>query len=233
MRIERLKLYHYPASRSARVLWALHEVADAPFDVEILDLYRGDQYADAYLARNPNHTAPALDIVWSDGAQKTLVESAAIVAFLGDAFPGKGVAPPADASIERADYMQMLVFAAASIDMALWQIRVQEHVLSADQRDEATIARYRRKMADEIEPQLLARLSSGGFICGPAFTLADCVVGHAVTWARGYGLAQDEAFRAYLSRCAKRPAFVKAFADARAFKLAPPDDSALRAKFTG
>ncbi len=34
MRIDRLKLYHYPASRSARVKWALHEVVGDDFEVE-------------------------------------------------------------------------------------------------------------------------------------------------------------------------------------------------------
>ena len=233
MRITNLRLHHFAGSRSARVLWALHEVSEAPFDVVPVDLYSGDQYKDEFLRLNPNHAVPALDVAWSDGTRRTIVESAAIVAFLGDAFPDKGLAPPPGPSPARADYLQMLVFAAAHIDMALWQIRVQEHVLGPDERDEATIARYRRKMREEMEPQLLARIGAGGFVCGPAFTLADCVVGHIVTWARGYGLAQQDEFRAYLSRLSKRRAFLKAFADAREFTLAPPENSALRAKFTG
>ena len=33
MNIQRLKLYHYPASRSARVKWMLHEVVGDAFEV--------------------------------------------------------------------------------------------------------------------------------------------------------------------------------------------------------
>ena len=34
METPKLKLYHYPATRSARVKWMLHEVLDDDFEVE-------------------------------------------------------------------------------------------------------------------------------------------------------------------------------------------------------
>ncbi|MBY0423457.1 MAG: glutathione S-transferase family protein [Parvularculaceae bacterium] len=233
MTITGFTLHHFPASRSARVLWALYETTEAPVDIETVDLYGGALFRPAFRALNPNHAVPTLEIRRADGSRQVMIESGAIVAFLGDAYPEKHLAPPPGDSAARADYMQMLFFTAAHVDMSLWQIRVHEHLLPEAEKDEATIARYRAKMREEIEPQLLARLASGGYACGDDFTLADCLLAHAVTWARGYGLAQDDGFRAYLSRCSKRPAFLKAFADARAFKLAPADDSAVKAHFSG
>ena len=38
MNFTRLKLYHYPATRSARVKWLLHELLDDDFDVEVVPL---------------------------------------------------------------------------------------------------------------------------------------------------------------------------------------------------
>ncbi len=233
MRIERFKLYHYPATRSARALWALYETTDRPVEIETVDLYGGAQYSSDYVAKNPNHNVPALDIFWSDGRMTSMVESAAIAAFLGDAYPEKQLAPPSAATPERADYQKMLFLAAAQIDMTLWQIRMHEHILPKAESSPALIARYRRKFEAEGAPQILERIAQGGFICGEAFTLADCVYGHIVTWARGYGLAQDDAFRGYLSRLSKRPAFLKAFADARQFNLQPPENSAMQQRFTG
>lgn len=233
MHIDALKLYHFPATRSARALWALYETADCPIAVEKIDLYAGAQFAEGYRAKNPNHNVPALDISWADGTSQTIVESGAIAIFLGDAFPESGLAPPPGPSPARADYLQMIAFVGAQVDMSLWQVRVHEHILPDTERDAETIARYRRKMRDEIEPQLARRLAGGGFICGDAFSLADCMAAHAVSWARGYGLAQDEVFRAYLSRCAKRRAFLKAFADARDFSLAPPKGPAPHGVFPG
>ena len=231
--ISKLKLFHYPATRSARVKWILHETVGDGFETVATDLYAGVQYTDAFLAKNPNHNVPVLDIEFNDGRTMTMLESAAMVAFLADAYPDNNLAPTPGDSRERADYLQMLQFGAVTIDMMLWQIRIHEHVLPRAERDERTAHRYRQKFIAEIEPQLAARLESGGFICGETFTAADCVIGHDVTWARGYGLCQDELFRAYLSRVSKRPAFRAAFADAGSFNPQPPKPPGGKVSFNG
>lgn len=97
----------------------------------------------------------------------------------------------------------------------------------------STVARYRRKFTSEIEPQLSRRLERTPYICGESFTAADCVVGHSVFWARGYGLCKDDVFRTYISRPSKRPAFVAAFADTREFTAEVSSEKALVGKFTG
>ena len=223
MDIAALKLYHFPATRSARALWALHETVGEDFEVEPLDLYRGAQYREVYRRINPNHNVPLLEVRLADGSVHHMLESVAMVEWLVDAFPDKALAPPPGLSLARADYLQMLHFGGTWMDMMLWQIRVHEHILPSAQADPHTIERYRAKFGDEVEPQLAARLTRTAFICGEAFCGADIVIGHDVTWARGYGLCQDEVFRSYLSRLAKRPAFRKAFADARDFDPALPD----------
>ncbi|MEO1250774.1 MAG: glutathione S-transferase family protein [Pseudomonadota bacterium] len=214
-------LYHYPATRSARVRWALYETVGDDFETRRVDLYAGEQYGADHLARNPNHNVPVLEIEWDDGARTTMLESTAMVSFLADAFPDKGLAP-APLSKERADYQQMLQFAGTTMDMMLWQIRIHEHVLPADECDRRTVERYRAKFETEVEPQLAARLERHPFACGDDFTAADCVLGHSVSWARGYGLCQDKVFRRYISTLAQRPAFRKAFDDVGEFKPEPP-----------
>lgn len=233
MSIQRLKLYHFPASRSARVKWALHEVVGEDFEVERVALYEGAGFTPEFLAINPNHNVPVLEITWSDGPPQFMLESVAIVAFLADAYPEAQLAPPPGPSRERADYLQMLHFGGTALDLCLWQIRIHEHVLPASERDPRTVARYRKKVAEEIAPQLRARLERGAFICGDTFTAADCVVGHSVTWARGYGLCRDDTFKAYIARLAQRPAFAAAFADAREFRAEVPQDRGLATLFTG
>jgi glutathione S-transferase len=231
--IQHLKLHHYPASRSARAKWALHEVAGDAFEVERVALYDGAQYDESFLQLNPNHAVPVLEVTWGDGRVQRLLESAAIVEFLADAYPDKGLAPPPGASPARADYLQMLHFGSTWVDMMLWQVRVHEDVLPEAARDPRTVARYRHKFSTEVEPQLARRLASTPYICGETFTAADCIVAHDVVWARGYGLCQDELFRQYLSRVSKRPAFAQAFADAREFTRAVPQDKPLASRFTG
>jgi len=234
METPRFKLYHYPATRSARVKWMLHEVLDDDFELEIVPVYEGKQYEPEYLSKNPNHNVPTLEIRMPDGRSMHMIESGAMVAFLADAFPEKQFAPaPSPLSLERADYLQMLHFGASWMDMMLWQVRVHEHLLPKKQQDPRTIQRYREKFTNEAEPQLIQRFERHPFICGDAFTAADCVMGHTVIWARGYGLCRDEIFRSYISRLSKRPAFVKAFADVAGFQIEAPEGSELLERFTG
>ena len=122
-----------------------------------------------------------------------------MVEFLADAYPQKGLAPPPGASMARADYLQMLHFGSTWMDMMLWQVRAHEHMLPTTERDARTVARYRKKLATEVEPQLAARLEASPDICGETFTAADCVVAHSVVWARGYGMCRSEVFKRYLS----------------------------------
>jgi glutathione S-transferase len=221
--IRSVKLYHYPATRSARVKWVLHETVGDAFTLELLDLYAGAQYEPDYLEKNPNHNVPLLEIEFEDGQTFLMRESAAMVAYFADAYPEKNIAPRPGGSRARADYLQMLHFGATTMDMMLWQVRIHEHVLPRAERDERTAARYRAKFVSEVEPQLAERLQAHAFICGEAFTAADCVIGHDVAWARGYGMCQDDLFKAYLSRLSKRRAFISAFADARGFNPQPPE----------
>jgi glutathione S-transferase len=228
-----LKLYHFNASRSARAKWMLHEVVGEAFETVDVALYDGEQYEPGFLALNPNHNVPVLEITWDNWRVQRVLESGAIVAFLADAYPEKGLAPAPGPSPERADYLQMLHFGSTWMDMMLWQVRIHEHVLPRDEHDPRTIERYRRKFASEAEPQIAARLELHPFICGETFTAADCVMGHTVMWARGYGLCQMPVFKRYLSTLSKRPAFAAAFADAHRFSPEVPKARGLVGRFTG
>jgi hypothetical protein len=91
--VKRLKLYHSPAVRSARVKWLLHELMDDDFDVEVVALLDADQYRDEFLRMNPNHAVPVLEITMENGEVLHMIESGAMVALLADTFPDKKLAP--------------------------------------------------------------------------------------------------------------------------------------------
>jgi len=185
----RFKLYHYPATRSVRVKWLLHELVGDDFDIEVIPLYEAAQYEPDYIEKNPNHGVPTLKITLAGGEYMYMIESAAIIVYLADAFPGKGLAPRAmDSSLRRADYLQVIHFAGSWMDMMLWQIRCHTHLLPESERDPRTVARYKSKFANEVEPQLRTRLDKAPYMCGENFSAADCIMGHCVRWARGYGL---------------------------------------------
>ena len=233
-RAKRLKLYHSPAVRSARVKWLLHELVGDDFDVETVALSNAEQYREEFLAINPNHAVPVLEIAMADGQPFHMIESGAMVALLADTFPEKNLAPmPHIITADRADYLQMLHFGATTMDMMLWQIRIHEDLLSASERDDRTIRRYRRKFEAEVEPQLKQRLARMPFICGAAFSAADCVIGYNVLWARAFELCSAPLFGEYVARLSARSAFKSAFSDRQKFTRLLPEDSSLRTKFTG
>jgi glutathione S-transferase len=233
MQRAKFKLYHDAVLRSVRVKWLLHELVGDDFEVEYVDTYRAEQYSARYLAINPNHAVPVLKITLESGESMHMVESAAMVALLADAFPEKGLAPaPAGFSLARADYLQVL-HSGASIDMMLWQIRIHEHVLPDGEKDIRTVNRYRNKFATEMEPQLRSRLERAPFICGDRFSAADCIIAHCVLWARAYELCLGEPFDRYLGSLAERPAYRSAFSDAHRFVHEVPKDSPVVAMFTG
>lgn len=215
--ITALTLHHYPLSRSVRVKWLLHELLGDDFTTNRVPLMQGGQFSAEFLAKNPNHGVPVLDVTYEDGNTQSIFESGAILIWLADAYADKGFAPTPDDLIARADYLQAIQLGASWMDMMLWQIRLNEDLLPKSVRSASLAAFNRDKIKNEIEPQLAAKLSSHDYICGDTFTAADCMTGHNVGWARAYGLCQDDVFSRYRSRLSKRAAFAKAYADGETF----------------
>jgi glutathione S-transferase len=233
MEVDKLVLHHYPATRSVRVRWMLHETVGDDFDLKRVDLYGGEQFGPDYLALNPNHNVPLLEIRWRSGEVQPMLESAAIVEWLAEQFPEKRLAPPASDARARTEYLQYLHFGATWMDMMLWQIRAHRHILPPSEADPRTIARYENKFRTECEPQIAARLERGDYMLGSGFSAVDVIMGHIVFWATGYGLCRDGAFRAYLERLMTRPALQKSLDDLAGFELEPAQDAVVRQRFSG
>src|SRR6516225_11637749 len=98
-----LVLYTNPMSRGRIARWMLEEVGQ-PYEVEVLE-YGTSMKAPAYLAVNPMGKVPALR-----HGEAIVTEVAAICAYLADAFPQAGLAPPL-ADPRRAAYFRWLFFA--------------------------------------------------------------------------------------------------------------------------
>ena len=84
---DELTFYTHPMSRGRVVRWMLEEIGQ-PYRTELLD-YDTTMKAPAYLAINPMGKVPAIR-----HGETVVTESAAIYAYLADAFPQTGLAPP-------------------------------------------------------------------------------------------------------------------------------------------
>ena len=76
-----MKLYYHPVSTTSRPVVLFAAESGIPLDLQIVDLFTGEQYQSAYSAINPSHQVPVLE----DGDFR-LTESSAILKYLADRF---------------------------------------------------------------------------------------------------------------------------------------------------
>jgi glutathione S-transferase len=194
---EDLILYTHPMSRGRIARWMLEEIG-APYDVQILD-YAGAMKSPAYLAINPMGKVPALV-----HGEAVVTETAAICAYLADAFPEAGLAPPANSQL-RAPYYRWLFFAAGPLEAA-----------STNKALGVEAAPDRKRMLgygslEDVLDTLETTLSGGRYLLGDHFTAADIYLGSGLGWGMQFGTVEKRpAFEDYCELVSQRPAAVKA-----------------------
>lgn len=191
-----LVFYTNPMSRGRIARWMLEEIG-VPYRTELLDFGASGMKSPAYLAINPMGKVPA---IVHDGTVVT--ECAAICAYLADAFPQVGLAPP---TADRADYYRWMFFAAGPLEAA-----VTMQSLGVDvPEDRKAMVGFGSMQA--VLTTLDALLSTRDYVIGDRFTAADVYVGSQLRWGMGFGtIAATPAFTAYSDRLGQRPALLRA-----------------------
>jgi glutathione S-transferase len=83
-----LTLYHFPSSVCAAKVRLVLEEKELEWDSQIIEILKGEQFQDWYVALNPNAVVPTLV---HDG--QAICESAVICEYLDDAFPAHALRP--------------------------------------------------------------------------------------------------------------------------------------------
>lgn len=192
-----LTLYTNPMSRGRIARWMLEEVG-AEYETVYLS-YAGTMKGEAFLAINPMGKVPAIR-----HGDAVVTECAAICAYLADAFPEAGLAPPLD---QRGAYYRWLFFAAGPVEAA-----VTNRALGVDvPGDKKMMAGYGD--FELMRDTLIRAVSGPGFVCGEQFTAADVYVGAQVGWGLQFGsIPGSPELEAYRDRCYSRPAWERATA---------------------
>ena len=131
-----------------------------------------------------------------------ITEAAAIIAWLADAYPAAGLAPPVG-SVERGAWYRWLFFGGSCFEPAM-----------ADEMfKRAPVA---RKSAigwgsfDEVIDTVEAGLQPGPWLLGERFSAADVYIGAELSWAGQFGakrIKESKAIGEYVARCRQRPAY--------------------------
>jgi len=188
--------FHSPHSRSG-ITRSLLEELNAPYDLVVLDLQRGEQRTSDYLAINPMGKVPA---VRHHGV--LITEQPAVMLYLADAFPDAGLAPTKDDPL-RGAYLRWMVFYGSCFEPALLDRSLE--------RAPAPQMACGYGDYDSVLNTLTAQLERGPWLLGERFTAADVLWGGALKWALMFKLVPDmEVLRGYAERVAARPAMRRA-----------------------
>ena len=192
-----LTFYTHPQSRGRIIRWMLEETG-ADYDVEVMG-YGNSMKGPDYLAINPMGKVPAIkhgDVV--------VTETAAICAYLADAFPDANLAPPLSSRL-RGTYFRWLFFAAGPVEAAITNRSLKVEVSEEQQR----FVGYGN--FDTAITNLENALKPGPYICGDQFTAADLYVGSQIGYGMMFGsMEKTPLFEAYFARLQARPAAARA-----------------------
>lgn len=194
---EELVFYTNPMSRGRIVRWMLEEVG-RPYQTHVLN-YAEEMKSPAYLAVNPMGKVPALV-----HGETVVTECAAICAYLADAFPEAGLAPP-HGDRARGPYYRWMFFAAGPLEAALGD----KALGVAPTPDQQRMVGYGSfaQVLDALELAVQGR----EHIAGDRFSAADLYVGSHLIWGMGFGTIEKRpAFEAYVAGLKGRPAHLRA-----------------------
>jgi glutathione S-transferase len=194
---DELVLYTNPQSRGRIARWMLEETGQR-YTTEVLD-YGTTMKAPAYLAINPMGKVPALR-----HGDAVVTETAAICAYLADAFPDANLAPPPGDRL-RGPYYRWLFFTAGPIEAAVSNKALgfvvppeRERMMGYGNMALATSA-------------LEAALERSEYLAGDSFTAADLYVGSGLGFGMMFGTIEKRpAFERYWNRISARPACKRA-----------------------
>ena len=195
-----MKLYGFPPTRSARVLWTLRELG-VDFELVTVDPMKGEHRQPPFLAVNPAGKLPA----FVDG-DLVLTESVAIVLYLAEKYPDQGLMPR---SLEaRAEVYRWLLFAATELEQPVWRIARHTVIYPPEKRLAAEVPIAREDFLD-MAAVMEEHLTGRQFLVGDTLTVADIVAAYTLDMAtvqQGQMLLDElPRLRAFLERLYARP----------------------------
>lgn len=191
-----LLLYSNPASRGRIARWMLEETGQ-PYRVTTVDY--GAMKAPSYLAINPMGKVPALQ-----HGETLVTETAAICAYLADAFPEAGLAPAVGDRL-RGPYLRWLFFAAGPIEAAVTNTALG--VVVPEGRDRMAGYGSLEAVLDTLEQAIGRR----DHLVGDRFTAADLYVGAQLMFGLMFKTIEARpVFARYVDGLVRRPAGIRA-----------------------
>lgn len=203
-----MKLYHFPRSRSARVLWAANELG-AKLDIIPVNLLEGEHRKAEYGVTHPHHKVPA----FADATRDLhMIESGAIAVWLQEIADTDNSLIPERGTAARGRYWEWLFYVNSTLDNIVIPAYLHSKILPEPARDEQVVTNNAEVWNTDAAPFVAKRLGDGTWACGGQFTIADVFLTYDLVLAMGLGwLEAHPALRAYVGRATAREGFKAAF----------------------
>jgi GST-like protein len=164
-----IRLYGSPTPNVLKVVMALEEIG-AQYEIQRVDVWRGEQFSESFVALNPNSKVPVIVDHDVAGAQpRAVFESGAILFYLaeksGRLLPHSGW--------NRYEVMQWLMFQMAGIGPMSGQFN--HFFMFAPAGNEYSRSRYATELK-RLYGVIDRRLARSAFIGGPEYSVADVAV---------------------------------------------------------
>ena len=160
-----ITLYHSPFSRAFTAYWMLEEIGVA-FDVQTVDIRKGEQKSAEYMKLNPAGKVPTL----TDG-EVVVSENPAIAIYLADRYSYGRLAPKID-DPQRGAYLKWMVFSTAVLDPVA---TLHERKIDLPGYD------FSFGTFDDAVSVLIGAFSTSEYLLGDRFSGADVVLGGTIS----------------------------------------------------
>lgn len=187
-----------PQTRSLRVTWALEEL-EQEYDFTVTG-----PHTDVMNAANPSGKVPALR-----HGDNLVQDTAAIVTYLADQHPEKGLSYPSGTP-ERGRMDSLMYFAQTDLESPIWFFTRTAWLLP----EEKKVPEANDLCKEDFGKAIMAlekHIGDGEYAMGDQFTAPDILFGHIYRWSKNvqFEIPSDKV-KAYMERCIARPALGRA-----------------------
>ncbi len=196
-------IYSFPKTRGRRITWMMEELGE-DYEFKLVPFGQNGFKSEEFVKINPAGKVPAIQ-----DENLVLTESAAIVNYLGNKHPDKGLIP-ATGTAERSKYDQWSYFVLTELEQPLWTIGKHKIYLPEDKRVPAILdtAAWEFQQALKL---LDGGLDGNDYILGDSFSAADILICHTLNWTTKFDqpIEQDK-LKDYQERVSSRDALKRA-----------------------
>jgi glutathione S-transferase len=202
-----ITVWGHSSGRAMRVHWMLQELG-LEYESKPIQARTGETQTDAYKQLNPKQKIPTLQ-----HGDLVLTESPAIISYLADAFepPNNFYAPRDPAG--RAKVNEWCTFVAMELDAhSLYVIRRHDALSEIYGKAPEAVASAKEYYLKQLNAVVSRVDSSGTYLFGESFSIADIMLMTVLDWGRFYDIALPQSLSAYQHRVGERPAYHRAVA---------------------